>query len=98
MVTSIHQIRSMNDLRDYVNMTLCQRYELQLDAFRLTERRLVRGGQPCGMYYCLHGPRQVKFTAIWETERNQILFYDSGGERFQTTQLLSAPCPEPIAA
>jgi len=98
MVTSIHQIRSLDDLRDYVNETLCRRYELQPNAFLLTERRLIRGGRPCGMYFCLHGPRQVRFTAIWENERNQVLFYDSGGERFQTTKLSAAPCLEPVAA
>ena len=40
-----------------------------------------------GIYFCLHGPRATKFSAIWETDRNQILFYGSGGERFQKTQL-----------
>jgi hypothetical protein len=43
------------------------------------------------MFFCLHGPRAVKFSAIWETDRNQVLFYDSNGERFQKTQLLEAP-------
>lgn len=91
MVTTTHQIRSLDDLRDYVNRTLCNQYELQLDAFRLTQRILRRSGKPCGIYFCLHGPRAVKFTAIWETDRNQVLFYDSSGERFQKTQLVNAP-------
>jgi hypothetical protein len=98
MVTSTHQIRSLEDLRDYVNRTLCSRYELQIDAFRLTQRILRRSGKPCGIYFCLHGPRAVKFTAIWETDRNQILFYGSTGERFQKTQLLEAPALEQAAA
>jgi hypothetical protein len=98
MVTRFFQIRSLEDLRDYVNETLCTQYELQIDAFRLTERLLRRSGKPCGIYFCLHGPRSVKFTAIWETDRNQILFYGSGGERFQRTQLLEAPQLESAAA
>jgi hypothetical protein len=98
MVTRFCQIRSLDDLRDHVNETLCTHYELQIDAFHLTERILRRSGKPCGIYYCLHGPRAVKFTAIWETERNQILFYGSGGERFQRTQLLEAPRLDAAAA
>ena len=57
----------------------------------MTERILLRSGAPCGIYFCLHGPRSVKFTAIWETDRNTILFYNSNGERFHKTQLTRAP-------
>ena len=40
----------------------------------MIEKVLNRAGKPCGMYFCLQGPRAVRFTAIWETERNQVLF------------------------
>ncbi len=87
----LNQISNLDALREFVNETLCEHYELKLDAFELTERVLRRGGRPCGMYFCLHGPRAVKFTAIWETDRNRILFYGSTGERILKTQLLVAP-------
>ena len=64
-----------------------------LGAFRLTEHVLLRGREPCGILFCLHGPRAVKFTAVWETVRNTILFYGSTGERLDTIQLA-----EPLAA
>lgn len=83
-------IKNLNDLRELVNTTLCDRNELERDAFPLTERLLVRAGKPCGVFFCLHGPRAVKFTAIWETDRNTILFYDSTGERFHRIQLTAA--------
>ena len=91
MLTRVEQINSLEDLHDYVNETLCEHYQLQTDAFQMTQRILRRGGKPCGIYFCLHGPRAVKFTAIWETDRNSILFYGANGERFQKTQLLEAP-------
>lgn len=96
MMVCVEQICCLEDLRDYVNETLCDRHQLQIDAFQLTKRILVRGGKPCGIYFCLHGPRGVKFIAIWETDRNCILFYGSNGERFQKTQLLDAPNLEPL--
>jgi hypothetical protein len=96
MLTSIREVYSLEEIRDYVNETLCEHHHLQIDAFEMTERVLRRGGKPCGVFFCLHGPRSVKFTAIWETDRNCILFYGPSGERFQKTQLAQAPTMEPL--
>lgn len=98
MLTRCQEIRTLHDLREYVNDTLCEHYQLQIDAFRLTERVLRRGNKPCGIYFCLHGPRAVRFTAIWETDRNQILFYGSTGERILKTQLLGPLALDRVAA
>ncbi len=92
MVTSSHELQTIDQLRDYVTLTLCIHDELEIDAFPVTERVLLRGGVPCGMYFCLHGPRSVRYTAIWETDGNSILFYGSTGERFQKTSLADSPC------
>ncbi|HEY1065243.1 MAG TPA: hypothetical protein VGE52_04010 [Pirellulales bacterium] len=62
--------------------------QLEPDAFTITERLLTRKGKPCGMYFCLHGPRMVKFSAVWETESHTILFYGPTGERFHRTVLV----------
>ena len=96
---SVHslQLHSLSDLRHYVYHTLCQQNELEPGAYRLTERILVRNGSPCGIHFCLHGPRSVKLTAIWETDRNTILFYASSGERCHRTQLTAAPALVPAA-
>ncbi len=84
-------IHDLSDLRTYVHSTLCQQNQLEPGAFEVTERILVRGQRPCGIFFCLHGPRSVKLTAIWETDRNTILFYGSAGERVLKTQLVQAP-------
>lgn len=92
------QIDNLTDLRSYVQNTICQQNELQVGAFSITERVLVRGRRPCGIFFCLHGPRSVKLTAIWETDRNTILFYSSSGERVGRTQLIQAPMLAPTLA
>ena len=56
----------------------------------MTQRLLLRNRRPCGIYFCLHGPRNVKLTAIWETDRNSILFYANNGHRYQTIRLAGA--------
>ena len=96
MLTRIQEICSLEDLRDYVNETFCEHFQLQPDAFEMTERVLRRVGKPCGVYFCLQGPRGIRFTAIWETDRNCILFYGPTGERFQKTKLIEAPDPDPL--
>jgi hypothetical protein len=92
------QLDNLNDLRTYVHHMICQQNELQVGAFNITERILVRGRRPCGVFFCLHGPRSVKLTAIWETDRNTILFYSSSGERVYKTQLVAAPVLRPALA
>jgi len=84
-------ISDLGDLRAYVQRMLCEQNELEENVFPTTEKILVRRGEACGIFFCLHGPRSVKFTAIWETDRNTILFYASSGERLHKTQLASSP-------
>lgn len=84
-------ISSFKDVRDLVYTTLCRYEQLELGIFPMTQRMLVRDGRPCGIHFCLHGPRNVKYTSIWETDRNSILFYNSIGERFHRTELKEAP-------
>ena len=85
------RFHEIDELRRYVHERICQQNELEFNVFDVTERLLVRAGRPCGIFFCLHGPRSVKFTAIWETEQNRILFYGSTGERLTRIKLAASP-------
>ena len=98
MAASPLQLDNLTDLRSYVHQTICDQNELECGAFAVTERILVRAKRPCGIFFCVHGPRSVKLTAIWETDRNTILFYSSSGERVGKTQLIQAPVLAPALA
>ena len=87
---------SLEELRQFVYSKLCECDQLDPGAFPMTEHILVRGGKPCGIHFCLHGPRSVKYTSIWETDRNTILFYGPSGERFHKAQLKEAPELAPV--
>ena len=91
MMTDPLQIKDIKQLRQFVSHTLCQQNDFEEGIFQVTERILTRGSQPCGIFFCLHGPRSVKLTAVWETDKNSILFYGSTGERFKKTLLSKAP-------
>jgi hypothetical protein len=91
MPTETQRLKDFYAIRRYVNETLCEQDQLATNYFPLSERILVRCGAPCGVYFCLHGPRSMCLTAIWETDGNTILFYGSRGERFRKTQLEAPP-------
>lgn len=96
MTVTPHELRNLNDLRTYVRHTLCDQNELEPTAFPVSERILVRSGRPCGIFFCVHGPRSVRLTAVWETDRNTILFYNSSGQRTLKTQVEASLRLEPV--
>lgn len=84
-------INELDELRRFVFRQLCEENDFELDAYQTTEQVLQRNGRPCGMLFCLHGPRAVKLTAVWEMERNTVLFYQATGERSKRIQLTRTP-------
>lgn len=82
MTQGSSELSTLDDLRGYVERTICDRKQLLRGAFQFDERVLVRHGQPCGLHFTLSGPRAVRYSAIWDVARHTILFYDCNGERF----------------
>ena len=80
--------RGLDDLRHYVQRRICEQHELDVATVQMTERDIVRGSRSCGIQFCLHGPRSVKLIAIWETDRNTVLFYNSAGERIERVRVV----------
>lgn len=83
-------LQTLDDLRDFIHGTICELNEFEPDVFEMTEVIITRGKRPCGRLFCLHGPRRVRLTAIWETDSNTVLFYDAAGERSRKVRLTNA--------
>ena len=64
-----------------VERRLCDLGQLVADQFPTTKRELLRCGKVCGIYFCVHGPRSVKLTAIIDFEKKQVIYYGSDGIR-----------------
>ncbi|MFO0789188.1 MAG: hypothetical protein U0805_07005 [Pirellulales bacterium] len=96
MPTETQRLDDFHAIRQYVTETLCEKDKLETNSFPLYEKVLMRGEEPCGVYFSLYGPRSLYLTAIWETDNNTILFYGSRGERFRKTKLVSAPSLEEV--
>lgn len=76
------EIGELAKVQDYVNQKLCEYERLEVGVFPITHSIIRRKSKPCAVYFCLHGPRSVKFTAIWERETNTVFLYGASGERF----------------
>ena len=77
-------------IRSFIHDELCQRNQLVPEAFPITERVLTKRGSPCGMFFCLHGPRSVRFTAVYDMFEAKVLFYDSNGQRTGSHEFATA--------
>ena len=80
-------ISTIDELRDFVHLTLCAKENLVEDQFQLKERDLKKLGKPCGLQFSLFGPRQVRLSAVWASNRNVLYFYDTRGTRYLKVQL-----------
>lgn len=68
-------------VRELVKDEICERHQLEKNAFPMTERIIVRQGRPCGMFFCMHGPRSLRITAVWDMARQAVILYDTLGQR-----------------
>lgn len=76
-------------LRESVERRLCELGHLEPKQFPMTQREVVRNGKTCGLYFCVHGPRSVKITAIADFKARTLILYGSDGIRRESIPL---PC------
>lgn len=98
MLEAAKSVQSMEELRQFVAATLSSIENLRADQFQLSQNTLYRAGKPCGVHFCLQGPRALSLSAIWETDGNSILFYGSCGRRMHRTKLVQWPKFEVLEA
>lgn len=88
---TVISVGTMDELKKFVYATLCSDNDLLDDEFPTTSTPLRQAnGELCGMIFCVHGPRRVDFSAIWEKKTNRVLFYKPSGERYRLVNLSEA--------
>lgn len=97
MIVQPDAISTLTELRAYVHQTLCQKENLVPEQFRMREMELRRSGDSSGIHFSLFGPRQVRLSAVWAADKNQLYFYDAAGARFAKLQLTQRPQLEETA-
>jgi hypothetical protein len=89
---------TLEQVREFVRHTLCERDRLDPGQAQLKQGLVKRRGRPCGLFFQVQGPRQLRTYAVWAGDEHRILFYDSAGERFAETRLCESPDPAKLAA
>ncbi len=87
MYSMVEDVHTLDELRHFIHKTLCAKENLLVHQFTMTEVRLTRGNVPCGLQFCLRGPRTVRLVAIWVAEQNVVYLYDARGERYAKLRL-----------
>jgi hypothetical protein len=82
MPATVDEVQTFDELRQFVHETLCAKENLVANEFAITEVRLTRAGELCGLQFCVRGPRSVRLAAIWAADRNAIYLYDAKGQRY----------------
>lgn len=92
----VARLPSLDALREHVHLVLCQHDQLDPEQTPMHSSRISRAGRPCGLFFQVQGPRQVRSYAVWAGEEGRILYYDSKGMRFAETRLSEAPDPRQL--
>jgi len=87
MSFSVDNIQSLNELRQFIHKTLCEKENLLEEQFSMSEMSLIRRGRSCGLQFSINGPRSVRLGAIWASDSNMVYFYDARGERYAKVHL-----------
>ncbi|HEY1380319.1 MAG TPA: hypothetical protein VGF55_26185 [Gemmataceae bacterium] len=91
-------LSTVDELRDFVRRTLCERDRLDPEQAQLRQGLVRRRGRPCGLFFQVQGPRLLRTYAVWAGDENRVLFYDSTGERFAEATLSESPDPADLAS
>jgi hypothetical protein len=82
---------TLDELTGFVHRTLCQDDSLDVSQAPLVTAGLTRAGRPCGLLFHVEGPRLLRTSAVWASDENRVLFYDSTGQRVREVTLSEAP-------
>ena len=88
---------TLEELRRYVRAVLYAPDWLEPGRTPLYQGLVTRRDRPCGLFFQVQGPRQLKTYALWAGKEGRILFYDSQGQRFAQTRLSEGPSTRELA-
>ena len=91
MSPAVVAFAAVEELAAYVHQVLCERDALDPAQAPLFRTSLRKAGRACGLVFHVEGPRLMRTSAVWSTDDDRIIFYDSTGTRFQEVRLSEGP-------
>lgn len=59
---------------------------------------MIRNGRPWGYLFHIEGPRLLKASAVWASDADAVVFYDTNGQKVKEVRLTEAPVLPDIRA
>src|SRR5262245_58062873 len=81
---------SVEELAAFVHAALCEKDTLDPRQTPLFRTPLRKAGRNCGLVFHVEGPRLLRTSAVWSTDDDRVIFYDSTGVRFRDVALALA--------
>jgi len=81
----------VEDLAAFVRQVLCEKDSLDPVQTPLFRTPLQKRGRAVGLIFHVEGPRLLRTSAVWSSEDDRIIFYDSTGIRFREVNLSESP-------
>lgn len=81
----------VDELTTFVRQVLCERDSLDIAQTPMFRTPLQKAGRVCGLIFHVEGPRLLRTSAVWSSDDDRIIFYDSTGLRFRDVKLSESP-------
>ncbi len=91
MSRAVVAFSAIEELAEFVHSVLCDKDALDPAQAPLFRTPLRRGNRACGYVFHVEGPRLLRTSAVWSSDDNRIIFYDSSGLRFQEITVSESP-------
>ena len=80
-----------HELQSYIHQVLCDIDRLDSSLTPVRVQPLTRAGKLCGMIFYVEGPRKLRNSAVWSSDDQRVLVYNSIGEKVMQIRLSESP-------
>jgi hypothetical protein len=87
----VYSTTSLLDLEQFMLRELCEQEKLDIQQVKKQRSMMRQGSEITGLIVRVEGPRLMRSQAIWASQENRILFYNSAGQRFAVVKLADSP-------
>lgn len=91
MSSAVVAFSAVEELAAFVHQVLCDKDALDPAQTPLFRTPLKKGTRICGLVFHVQGPRLLRTSAVWSTDEDRVIFYDSTGIRFRDVRLSEGP-------
>src|SRR4051794_7368582 len=79
MSSAVVAFDAVEDLAAFVHQVLCDKDALDPNQTPLFRTPLKKAGRACGLIFHVEGPRLLRTSAVWSSDADRVIFYDSTG-------------------